>query len=81
MESSSLQELEQIPGVGKTIARDIGRTGRIRNNLLLTGSQKQPGAETLHDIRNTICEVRNSLTGIAGLGSIVFGLLLGLGSL
>jgi hypothetical protein len=32
MESSSLQELEQIPGVGKTIARDIGRTGRISNN-------------------------------------------------
>jgi len=32
MESSSLQELEQIPGIGKTIAQDIGRTGRIRNN-------------------------------------------------
>ena len=43
MESSSLQELEQIPGVGKTIARDMhnigihsidalkGRTGRITN--------------------------------------------------
>jgi len=31
MESSTLQELEQIPGVGKTIARDIGRTPRIRN--------------------------------------------------
>jgi len=36
MESSSLQELEQIPGVGITIARDIGRTSRISNNLLLT---------------------------------------------
>jgi len=32
MESSSLQELEQIPGVGKTTAQDIGRIGRIRNN-------------------------------------------------
>jgi len=36
MESSSLQELEQIPGAGYTIARDIGKTPRIRNNLLLT---------------------------------------------
>jgi len=43
MESSSLQELEQIPGVGKTIAQDIGRNGRIRNNLLLTCRQKQLG--------------------------------------
>jgi len=31
MDSSSLQELEQIPGAGYTIARDIGRTGRISN--------------------------------------------------
>ena len=27
MESSSLQELEQIPGVGKTIARDMHNIG------------------------------------------------------
>jgi len=27
MESSSLQELEQIPGVGKTIARDMQNIG------------------------------------------------------
>jgi len=32
MESSSLQELEQVPGVGKTIAQNNGRTPRIRNN-------------------------------------------------
>jgi len=32
MESSNLQELEQIPGVGKTIAQDIGRAPTIRNN-------------------------------------------------
>jgi len=32
MESPGLQELKQIPGAGYTIARDIGKTGRIRNN-------------------------------------------------
>ena len=72
MESSGLQELEQIPGVGYTIARDIGRTGRISNNYAANGEPKATEAETLHDILNTICEVRNCLTGIAGLG-IVWG--------
>jgi len=43
MESAGLQELEQIPGAGYTIARDIGKTPRISNNLLLTWSQKQLG--------------------------------------
>ena len=83
MESSSLQELQQIPGVGKTIARDMQNIGihsfdalkhrqatrdtshqRPATLKLLTWRQKQLGAETLHYIRNTICEVRNSLPGI-----------------
>jgi len=47
MESFSLQELEQIPGVGYTIARDIGRTGRTSNNYAANGEPKPTGAETI----------------------------------
>jgi len=32
MVSSALHQLEQIPGVGKTIAQDMKNIGRIKNN-------------------------------------------------
>jgi len=38
MESSSLQELEQIPGVGKTIAQDMQNIG-IHSIVALKGRQ------------------------------------------
>jgi len=37
MESSSLQELEQIPGVGYTIARDMQNIGIHSINALKAG--------------------------------------------
>ena len=40
MESSSLQELEQIPGVGKTIARDMQNIG-IHSIDALKGRQAE----------------------------------------
>jgi len=50
MESSSLQELEQIPGVGKTIARDMHNIG-IHSIDALKGLQ----AEQLYD---RLCEFK-----------------------
>ena len=44
MESSSLQELEQIPGVGKTIARDMQNIGIHSIDAL-----KDRQAEQLYD--------------------------------
>ncbi len=52
MESSSLQELEQIPGVGKTIARDMQNIG-IHSIDDLKGKQ----AEQLYD---RLCEFKAS---------------------
>jgi len=52
MESSSLQELEQIPGVGKTIARDMQNIG-IHSIDALKGKQ----AEQLYD---RLCEFKAS---------------------
>ncbi len=52
MESSSLQELEQIPGVGKTIARDMQNIG-IHSIVNLKGRQ----AEQLYD---RLCEFKAS---------------------
>jgi len=52
MESSSLQELEQIPGVGKTIARDMQNIG-IHSIDALKGTQ----AEQLYD---RLCEFKAS---------------------
>jgi len=52
MESSSLQELEQIPGVGKTIARDMQNIG-INSIDDLKGKQ----AEQLYD---RLCEFKAS---------------------
>jgi len=52
MESSSLQELEQIPGVGKTIARDMQNIG-INSIDDLKGRQ----AEQLYD---RLCEFKAS---------------------
>ena len=52
MESSSLQELEQIPGVGKTIARDMQNIG-IHSIDDLKGRQ----AEQLYD---RLCEFKAS---------------------
>ena len=52
MESSSLQELEQIPGVGKTIARDMQNIG-IHSIDALKGRQ----AEQLYD---RLCEFKAS---------------------
>jgi len=52
MESSSLQELEQIPGVGKTIARDMLNIG-IHSIDALKGLQ----AEQLYD---RLCEFKAS---------------------
>jgi len=40
MESSSLQELEQIPGVGKTIAQDMQNIG-IHSIDALKGTQAE----------------------------------------
>ena len=52
MESSSLQELEQIPGVGKTIAQDMHNIG-IHSIDALKGQQ----AEQLYD---RLCEFKAS---------------------
>ena len=52
MESSSLQQLEQIPGVGKTIARDMQNIG-IHSIDALKGAQ----AEQLYD---RLCEFKAS---------------------
>ena len=52
MESSSLQELEQIPGVGKNIARDMQNIG-IHSIDDLKGRQ----AEQLYD---RLCEFKAS---------------------
>ena len=52
MESSSLQELEHIPGVGKTIARDMQNIG-IHSIDALKGAQ----AEQLYD---RLCEFKAS---------------------
>jgi len=52
MESSSLQELEQIPGVGKTIAQDMQNIG-IHSIDDLKGRQ----AEQLYD---RLCEFKAS---------------------
>ena len=52
MESSSLQELEQIPGVGKTIAQDMQNIG-IHSIDALKGRQ----AEQLYD---RLCEFKAS---------------------
>ncbi|MBN2457098.1 MAG: hypothetical protein JXB29_11285 [Sedimentisphaerales bacterium] len=52
MESSRLQELEQIPGVGKTIAQDIQNIG-INSIDDLKGTQ----AEQLYD---RLCEFKAS---------------------
>ena len=52
MESSSLQELEQIPGVGKTIARDMHNIG-IHSIDDLKGRQ----AQQLYD---RLCEFKAS---------------------
>ena len=52
MESPSLQELEQIPGVGKTIARDMQNIG-IHSINALKGAQ----AEQLYD---RLCEFKAS---------------------
>ncbi|MHC4154728.1 MAG: helix-hairpin-helix domain-containing protein [Planctomycetota bacterium] len=52
MESSSLQELEQIPGVGKTMARDMQNIG-IHSIDDLKGLQ----AEQLYD---RLCEFKAS---------------------
>ena len=52
MESASLQELEQIPGVGKTIARDMHNIG-IHSIDDLKGNQ----AEQLYD---RLCEFKAS---------------------
>ena len=52
MESSSLQELEQIPGVGKTIAKDMQNIG-IHSIDDLKGRQ----AEQLYD---RLCEFKAS---------------------
>ncbi len=52
MESSSLQELEQIPGVGKTIARDMQNIG-IHSIDALKGAQ----AEQLYD---RLCQCKAS---------------------
>ena len=52
MESSSLQELEQIPGVGKTIARDMHNIG-IHSIDDLKGLQ----AQQLYD---RLCEFKAS---------------------
>ncbi len=52
MESSSLQELEQIPGVGKTIARDMQNIS-IHSIDALKGLQ----AEQLYD---RLCEFKAS---------------------
>jgi len=52
MESSSLQELEQIPGVGKTIARDMQNIG-IHSIVDLKDKQ----AEQLYD---RLCEFKAS---------------------
>jgi len=52
MESSSLQELEQIPGVGKTIAQDMQNIG-IHSIDHLKGRQ----AEQLYD---RLCEFKAS---------------------
>jgi len=52
MESSSLQELEQIPGVGKTIAQDMQNIG-IHSIDDLKGQQ----AEQLYD---RLCEFKAS---------------------
>ncbi len=53
MESSSLQELEQIPGVGKTIARDMHNIG-IHSIDDLKGRQ----AQQLYD---RLCQFKASL--------------------
>ena len=52
MESSSLQELEQIPGVGKTIAKDMQNIG-IHSIDDLKGKQ----AEQLYD---RLCQFKAS---------------------
>jgi len=76
MESSSLQELEQIPGAGKTIAQDMQNIG-IHSIDALKGRQaeqlydrlcefKAPPARvfsTIYDIRYTTyepCWIRNN---------------------
>ena len=57
MESSSLQKLEQIPGVGKTIARDMQNIG-IHSIDDLKGLQ----AEQLYD---RLCEFKPGRVGTA----------------
>jgi len=52
MESSSLQELEQIPGVGKTIAQDMQNIG-----IHSIGDLKGKQAEQLYD---RLCEFKAS---------------------
>ena len=52
MESSSLQELEQIPGVGKTIAHDMQNIGFHSIDAL-----KHRQAEQLYD---RLCEFKPS---------------------
>jgi len=51
MESSSLQELEQIPGVGKTIAQDMQNIG-IHSIVALKG--RQATRDTSHQRRATL---------------------------
>ena len=51
MESSSLQELEQIPGVGKTIAQDMQNIG-IHSIDDLKG--RQATRDTSHQRRATL---------------------------
>ena len=52
MESSSLQELEQIPGVGKTIAQDMQNIG-----IHSIDDLKDQQAEQLYD---RLCEFKAS---------------------
>jgi len=60
MESSSLQELEQIPGVGKTIAQDMQNIG-IHSIDALKG--RQATRDTRYQIR-----VTNLIDGNCGVG-------------
>jgi len=50
MESSSLQELEQIPGVGKTIARDMQNIG-INSIDDLKGTQAEQHYDRLCEFK------------------------------
>jgi hypothetical protein len=50
MESSSLQELEQIPGVGKTIARDMQNIG-IHSIDDLKGTQAEQPYDRLCEFK------------------------------